>query len=641
MVTVNTEMVPPAGETRHDRTEASGLRAGAAAFIAYLVLSIFLWWNVWTTHPTATTVCGCGDTSKFTWFFGWTAHALGHGFNPFFSNFLYHPHGVNLLADTSSTGVGILLAPITWAVGPVASVNVALTLSPALSATAMFILLRRWSDWGPAAFVGGLLYGFSPFMIVSLSSGWVDFAFLAVPPICVLLVDDLLVRHTWRPVPTGVVLGLLLAFQFFVGTEVLLMATGFIVVGVAAVAVFAAIRRPRELQSATRPATIGFGTALASMTVLLAYPAWFALHGPASISGRVWNGYFDGDSTILRDFVLAAPSHLSPTNPVGYQGPYLSPQYIGTPCLIVVLVGITVFRRDLRLWLFGGVAVVSALVSYLHPLSALPLVQNIIPYRYVLVTYFALAVLVCLIVQHTHDAVRSPAATTWGPPMGRRVAAVSAVAVALVAIPPMTLYVGQTLPFTTQPVVLPEWFRTVAPQLPPDEVLLVLPIQYINGESPLTWQSVGGFHYKMAEEGGPGGVYTTSGPFTEGAAAIGEVSTGIPYFVHLTQAQVVATRLTLRAWGVTTVVIPDQPKLPAYDRVASVPLAAALITAATGRLPQYEHGAWVWTPVQRPSGLPPISTPHMASCVAGSGSEVPGTVQRVAQCVLAPTGTAG
>ena len=75
-----------------------------------------------------------------------------------------YPHGVNLLANTSSVAIGVALAPITWIFGPIATFNVALFLSPVLSALAMFILVRRWVTWMPAAFVAGLLYGFSPFV---------------------------------------------------------------------------------------------------------------------------------------------------------------------------------------------------------------------------------------------------------------------------------------------------------------------------------------------------------------------------------------------------------------------------------------------------------------------------------------------
>ena len=269
---------PAVQETGHGiRTRHRRLGTYAAVTATYLLLSLFLWWNVWSAHPSATAVCGCGDSAKFTWFFGWVAHALRHGLDPFYSTYLYHPHGVNLLADTSSTAVGIVLTPVTWAFGPIASLNVALTLSPVLSALSMFVLLRRWTRWTPAAFVGGLLYGFSPFAVVSLTSGWVDFTFVAIPPLCVLCLDELLLRQRWRPLATGVGLGLLVVVQFFVGTEVLLMTVGFAAFGIVVLVIFAALRYPEQLRPRARAATVGLASAAVTSVVLLAYPAWFAL----------------------------------------------------------------------------------------------------------------------------------------------------------------------------------------------------------------------------------------------------------------------------------------------------------------------------------------------------------------------------
>ena len=138
-----------------------GWRSLLVGAVAYLVLSVGLWWNVWSSHPSSTTTCGCGDSSLFTWFLEWPAYALAHGLNPLYSTYLFHPAGINLLSNTAEVGLGIVLAPVTWAFGPIATLNVALTLSPLLSALAMYVLLRRWVGWAPAAFVGGLLYGFS------------------------------------------------------------------------------------------------------------------------------------------------------------------------------------------------------------------------------------------------------------------------------------------------------------------------------------------------------------------------------------------------------------------------------------------------------------------------------------------------
>ena len=123
----------PSDITAHPGSPWWALPLGAGA---YLVLSIMVWWNVWSSHPTSITTCGCGDSSLFTWFLSWPAYAISHGLNPLYSTAMFHPTGVNLLANTGEVGIGVVLAPVTWIFGPVATLNVALTLSPTLSALA-------------------------------------------------------------------------------------------------------------------------------------------------------------------------------------------------------------------------------------------------------------------------------------------------------------------------------------------------------------------------------------------------------------------------------------------------------------------------------------------------------------------------
>ena len=158
-------------------------RGVLVAGCAYLLLSVLLWWNVWSTHPTSVTTCGCGDSSEFTWFLAWPAYAISHGLSPFYSTAMGYPHGVNLLANASDMVTGILGAPITWIFGPIATFNVALTLGPVASAMAMFVLLRRWVTWGPAAFVGGLFYGFSTAILISATAGFAMISTEVVPPL--------------------------------------------------------------------------------------------------------------------------------------------------------------------------------------------------------------------------------------------------------------------------------------------------------------------------------------------------------------------------------------------------------------------------------------------------------------------------
>ena len=92
----------------------------AAVGVVYLALGFVLWVHAWAQGATTHTLCGCGDPALFLWFFQWPATALAHGQNPFFSTALFHPGGINLLAQTSVTGLSLPLVPVTWIWGPVA-----------------------------------------------------------------------------------------------------------------------------------------------------------------------------------------------------------------------------------------------------------------------------------------------------------------------------------------------------------------------------------------------------------------------------------------------------------------------------------------------------------------------------------------
>lgn len=289
-MTTSTVTAPGTGRTEGNTPRpVGGARILLLATGLYLVLGVGLWWSVWSTHPTAVTTCGCGDAARFLWFFRWPAFALAHGHNIFYSTWLFHPGGINLLDDTSVVALGVVLAPVTWLWGPVASMNMALTLAPALSALAMFVLLRRWVRWTPAALLGGLVYGFSPFMITELALNQINIAFLAIPPLIVLVLADMLVTQIRTPWRNGLVLAGLVVVQFFISTEVLLLSALAAVVGVASLTVWARYRHPDELTIRLRPALAGMGTTVATAAVVLAYPMWFLLAGPAHLVGPIWS----------------------------------------------------------------------------------------------------------------------------------------------------------------------------------------------------------------------------------------------------------------------------------------------------------------------------------------------------------------
>ena len=106
------------------RAPGSLLRQAVLAGAVYLLLAVVLWWRVWSTHPNSTMTCGCTDAGFLMWFLEWTTYAMGHGHNLWFSTWMLHPTGVNVLSNASAPGLGVLLSPVTAGVGPVAAMNV-------------------------------------------------------------------------------------------------------------------------------------------------------------------------------------------------------------------------------------------------------------------------------------------------------------------------------------------------------------------------------------------------------------------------------------------------------------------------------------------------------------------------------------
>ncbi len=639
-------------------------RAYVLSAAGYLGLAVVVLWHVWSHHPTTTTTCGCGDTSLFTWFIAWPAHALSQASNPLYSTAMFAPSGVNLLSNTGEVGLGVMLAPVTWWFGPIASLNVALTLSPVLSALSLFALLRRWVSWSPAAFIGGLAYGFSPLIIIGLTDGHLMVTMAAIPPLIVACLDEIFVRQARRPLATGALLGLLVTVQFFVGTEILVITA--LATGIGLVVVLAMALRHRErFRRHRRYAATALASAAAVSVVLLSYPLWFALAGPAHLSGPVWGAAapIGHVGTVAHDFLepaAAIPFAGTLTQRYGgYQAPVLSGQYLGVGFAAVILLGLIVWRRDRRLRLFAIVGAVSMVLSlglsYHHwtpwrLIVRLPLMVNVIPSRLLVVTYLCAGVLLGLVVDHARawsirgrggHAAPSTAPAPDPPPSRwpRWRGALVGTAVGAIALVPWVTYFDTGMPLTVQPVELPTWFAKVGPALRGHHVVLAFPVPFAAMQSAMTWQAVDRMSYAMAGGGGPGGLITRAGPEAPGQTVLGDFSTAddSPSARPVTPDEVRAVRQALSGWGVTTVVLPDTHSLPAYVQVFQVRSIVVLVTAATGERPIRQAGAWVWDGVHISGATPIPSEAALAGCGHGPAA---GTVTSVTQAAACVTGVA-
>ncbi len=141
-------------------------------FIFYLLLSVLFFGYPVLSHISTYYIGGGVDPTQYIWSFEWVKYCLFHFKNPFYTDFMWAPHGFDLTGSTAVFGSAFLSLPLTILFGPVASYNIVMILLPALAAFSMFILLKHivtTTRFFPAI-LGGYIFGFSSYMINQMSS---------------------------------------------------------------------------------------------------------------------------------------------------------------------------------------------------------------------------------------------------------------------------------------------------------------------------------------------------------------------------------------------------------------------------------------------------------------------------------------
>ncbi|HEY2941033.1 MAG TPA: hypothetical protein VGN09_01235 [Vicinamibacteria bacterium] len=135
-------------------------RDAAGAGVAYLVIAV-LWALPMTARPTER-VPDLGDPLHLAWTMAWDAHALVHQPLRLYDANAFHPYPRSLAFGDHLLPEAVMVAPIFWATGnAVLASNAAVVLALALSATAMFLLVRHITACPAAAFLAGLVYAFN------------------------------------------------------------------------------------------------------------------------------------------------------------------------------------------------------------------------------------------------------------------------------------------------------------------------------------------------------------------------------------------------------------------------------------------------------------------------------------------------
>jgi len=584
----------------------------------YLVVSAALWWHAWSGNPSRQALCGCGDPALFMWFLQWPVRAASHGEWLLFSRQMFSPGGVNVLSNTSVLAISVPMAPITWLFGPVASLNIALTLAPALSATACYWFLRRWVAWQPAAVAGGLLYGFSPIVLNNLAFAHLMAVTLVVPPLMVACVEDLLLRHRHRPARVGLALAALAVVEFFISSEVLLICIAFLSLGILIVAVWGWRHRGvdggRQWRLGVDAARVGLGTAAGACLAALALPVWYALAGPQHLSGPVWSNVASVNGSLRG---LVDPSATSGVAGIyssidarlnGYYGPALpSVSFLGAGLVLVVLFGALRWRADRRLWFWLSIAGVSLALSLGAAPGAwtpwrlfahLPVLEDVTPQRFLVVTFLAAAVLLALVTNHVHGWVSGDAVGGGRAAVARRRRARATLAgagVLAVALVPIVEAYAPVLPFTVQTVPVPQWAQEISARGGPSPSVLTFPVASQHSQPPLAWQAVTGLQWSLVGGGGPASSPTVlATPQNTGyrvLVALSDPNDAVPL---ATAANVTAVRRQLARWDPSLLVIPMNPMLPSAEAAVSPRYAVSFLTAVLGRVPRVVAGSWQW-----------------------------------------------
>jgi hypothetical protein len=365
-------------ETPEPRVDAPKDRRSTMAvllcILAYLVLGAMANLHAWVDGAAGTLQSGggIGDVGQSVWSLGFTPSSLLHGHRILTTDWLNAPWGYNLMANTSIILPALVMAPITLVLGPVVSFNAAVVLAFAGSATVTMLVLRRYTTWLPAAFVGGLLAAFSPAMATQ-GALHLHLIIEVVPPLVLLVLDELLVRQRHRAWVLGLGLGLLATAQLLISAEVL-MTTGLLsLVGILSLCLL----RHRQVRSHLAAAWRGLAVAALTFAATAGYPIWTMLRGPWSVSGPVQSpAYTRQLASDLLSFVLPTSGQaIAPQRATrisdGLVGANLAENgsYLGIVLIVLLVLIAWRWRRVLIVQvsaIVGGVAALLSLGERLH-----------------------------------------------------------------------------------------------------------------------------------------------------------------------------------------------------------------------------------------------------------------------------------
>ena len=564
---------------------AGPLTARLAAPFTYLVLAVLGHAPAFRSLTT-TTQCSCRDAPQHDWFLGWTPFAVGSGRSPWFSQHIVAPEGVNLMWNTSIPLPALLMWPVTATAGVLASHTLLAVLSFAGSATTMWLAAGRFVRWPWARFAAGLLYGFSPYLVAQ-GTGHLNLSLVLLPPLVLLLAHELYVRQAWRPVVTGLLLGLVATAQLLTTEEVL--ASTFVIAAIGTAVL--ALQHRSLVRDRVRHALVGLGTAAGVLSVLAAWPLSVQFFGPRQVTASIQDtSPFAAD--LLGGVVPTIHQALGTDATIDWGGnDSENGSYLGLP-LVVVLVALAWRFRSVAAvrWaaVVGLVAWVLSLGERLHvagsetgiPLpylvfTQLPVLHNMVAVRYSLYVTLLGALVLAVGLERLHASGRLRPAV--------------ALPVALLCVVPLI----PDWPYGYEESDAPPYFASSAVEsVPEDSLALTYPVPRFPASAPMLWQAQAGFRYRSV--GGyaytprPDGRGTFAGGITAWERVVNQAPSG--RLGEVAPQVRAALLLEMDQLSARSILVADRPGADDVVRV---------VTGVLGRQPdEVTGGVTAWYDVQ-------------------------------------------
>jgi hypothetical protein len=316
------------------------------------ILLCFIAAGVLATIPLAANLAGripsARDPASYVWDFYWVAHQVTHLGNPWFTPLMAAPVGVQLGFHTIMPLPGVLLTPVTLALGPAFSYNLLTVILPGLLCYAMYRAARLWLRSATGAVGAGVFFGLSCMLT---QQDWYHVN-IALGAVFLPLALEASVRLRRRPGRRqAVILGLVMGVAVLTDQESAVLAA--IVVGLVLLPWL--LRHPGRARLWPVLLACATGTVLASPQIIAMLQEIVASHGGLSIPPPLL-------AVSYKQYGIGLPGMFTPTPRVStfglkaLAGPFLHGRdnegmpMFGTTLTVLALFGAVVSWRRRATW---------------------------------------------------------------------------------------------------------------------------------------------------------------------------------------------------------------------------------------------------------------------------------------------------